>query len=238
MRATRGLNLSPVVDGRTLPAGPFDPVASDFSSNVPLMIGSTETEVTWNVNMKFDPLDDAALHAKVKEAAKLDDAAADRLIGVYKKNRPKASNLDVYLILATDVSNFRTGTDTEAERKAMAAKAPVYKYYFQWYSPVREGKLRSYHTLDIPFVFHNLEVTESMTGNGADRLPLAEKMSAAWAAFARSGNPNTKNLPKWAPFNTDQRATMIFNNECKAVNDPFREERLARIAEKAAQAPA
>ena len=25
MRATRGLNLSPVVDGRTLPAGPFDP---------------------------------------------------------------------------------------------------------------------------------------------------------------------------------------------------------------------
>jgi hypothetical protein len=31
---------------------------------------------------------------------------------------------------------------------------------------------------------------------------------------------------------------MIFNNECKAVNDPYREERLARMAEKAAQAPA
>src|SRR5581483_2501727 len=119
MRGTRGLNLSPVVDGRTLPAGPFDPVASDVSASVPLMIGSTETEVTWNVNMTFDPLDDAALHVKIKQAAKVDDAAADRLISVYKKNRPKASNLDIYLILATDVSNFRTGTDTEAERKSM-----------------------------------------------------------------------------------------------------------------------
>ena len=34
------------------------------------------------------------------------------------------------------------------------------------------------------------------------------------------------------------RATMIFNNECPAVNDLFREERLARLAEKAAQEPA
>ena len=41
MSATRGLNLGPVVDGHTLPTGPYDPVASEFSANVPLMIGST-----------------------------------------------------------------------------------------------------------------------------------------------------------------------------------------------------
>ena len=238
MRATRGLDLSPVMDGRTLPAGPFDPTASEFSSNVPLMIGSTETEITWNVNFKGDEIDDAQLHARVKEAARVDDAAADRLIAVYKKKRPKAGNLDIALILGTDVSNFRTGTDTEAERKAMAAKAPVYKYYFQWYSPVREGKLRSYHTLDIPFVFQNVDIAESMVGKGPERYPLADKMSAAYAAFARTGNPNTKSLPKWAPFTTDRRATMIFNNECRALDDPFREERLARLAENAARAPA
>jgi para-nitrobenzyl esterase len=109
------------------------------------------------------------------------------------------------------VSNFRTGTDTEAERKAMAARAPVYKYYFQWYSPVREGKLRSYHTLDIPFVFQNVDIAESMVGKGPERYALADKMSAAYSAFARTGNPNTKSLPKWAPFTTGQRATMIFN---------------------------
>ncbi|MBV9744940.1 MAG: carboxylesterase/lipase family protein, partial [Acidobacteriia bacterium] len=56
MRAIQGLQLSPVTDGRTLPADPFEPVASPLSAKVPFMISSTETEVTWNNNVNFDPL--------------------------------------------------------------------------------------------------------------------------------------------------------------------------------------
>jgi len=238
MRGTRGLNLSPVVDGRTLPASPFDPVASALSANVPLMISSTETEIAWNAQMKFDPIDDATLHDRVKQSTKLDDASTDQLIAVYRKGRPKANNLDLALIIGTDVSNFRTGTDTEAERKAAAGAAPVYKHYFQWYSPVRGGALRAYHTLDIPFVFENVDIAQSMVGDGGDRYPLADKMSTTFAAFARTGNPNNKTIPKWAPFNTAQRATLIWNNEVQAVNDPFRDERMARISLKASQAAA
>jgi para-nitrobenzyl esterase len=238
MRATRGLNLSPVIDGHTMPAAPFAPVASDLSSAVPLMIGSTETEITWNATMNFDAIDAATLHERVKGYAKVDDAAADRLIAVYRKGWPKADNLTIALIIGTDVSNFRTGTDTEADRKAMAAKAPVYKYYFQWYSPVRGGALRSYHTLDIPFVFQNTAIAESMNGSGKDLQPLSDKMSATYVAFARTGNPNNKMIPKWEPFTTDGRETLIFNNECRFAKDPFKEQRLARIAEKAAGAPA
>jgi para-nitrobenzyl esterase len=238
MRATRGLNLGPVVDGRTLPAGPFDPVASDYSANVPLMIGSTETEVTWSTTINLDAIDDATLHTRVKDALKVSDGAADQVIAAYKKGWPKADNETMFLILSTDVSNFRVGTDTEAERKARAGKAPIYKYYFQWYSPVREGKLRSYHTLDIPFVFQNVDIAVSMNGSGPDRYPLADKMSATFAAFARSGNPNNKLIPKWAPFNLDKRTLMIWNNECRVADDPFREQRLARMAAGAAQAAA
>jgi para-nitrobenzyl esterase len=228
MRGVQGLQLGPVVDGHTLPGGPFDPTAPALTASVPLMIGSTETEVTWNNSVTFDPLDDAALHNRIRQGLRVDDAAADRLIAVYKKGRPQAGNLDLFFIMSTDASNFRTGTDTEADRKAALGKAPVYKYYFQWYSPVREGKLRSYHTLDIPFVFENVDIAQSMVGSGAERFPLAARMSGAWAAFARSGNPNHKGIPKWEPFTESQRATMVFNNECKAVNDPYREERLAR----------
>ena len=67
-----------------------------------------------------------------------------------------------------------------------------------------------------------------MVGTGPERQPLADKMSAAYAAFARMGNPNHKGIPKWEPFDTAKRATMIWNNECRAVNDPYHEERLAR----------
>jgi len=227
--ATAGgsLRLAPVVDGRTIPADPFDPMATEISSNIPLMIGSTETEVTWSTATSYEPLDDKALRGRVKQTLRADDQSADRAIAVYRKNRPQLTNLDLYLILASDASNFRIGTDTEADRKAAQAKAAVYKYYFQWYSPVREGKLRSMHTMDIPFVFQNVNIAKSTIGEGAERQPLADKMSAAWAAFARSGNPNTRGLASWPAYTPARKATMIFNNECKAYENPFGEERAA-----------
>ena len=46
----------------------------------------------------------------------------------------------------------------------------------------------------------------------------------------RTGNPNHKGIPKWTPFTLDRRTTMIWNNECRVADDPFREQRLARIA--------
>ena len=48
--AAGALNFAPVTDGRTLPADPFVPVASPFSADVPLLVGCTETESTWNRN--------------------------------------------------------------------------------------------------------------------------------------------------------------------------------------------
>ena len=102
----------------------------------------------------------------------------------------KASNLDLYLILASDASNFRTGTDTQAERKAAQRRAPVYKYYFQWYSPVRGGQLRAMHTMDIPFVFENYELAAVEVGSGPELKPLGDRMAGAWVAFATDRQPD------------------------------------------------
>ena len=224
-----GFNAAPVVDGKSLPRNVFDPTATDISANVPLLIGSTETEVTWNVNTDYTPpVDDAALRERIRKTLRsADDAQIDGVIAIYRKDRPKASNLDLALILETDASPFRSGTDTQAERKAALGKAPVYVYRFQWYSPVSGGRLRAMHCMDIPFVFENVDISQSVVGDGPDRSALADKMSSAWVAFARNGNPNHKGLAKWDPFTSDRRATMIFNTECRAVNDPYREERLA-----------
>jgi para-nitrobenzyl esterase len=219
--------FAPVVDGKTLTHDPFDPGAPEESATVPLLIGTVEEEVNFFPATPLDPIDDADLHKRVKQAARnADDATVDRLIAIYKKGRPGKSNVEIYQIIASD-AGFSGNVHTEADRKAAQGKAPVYKYYFTWQSPVREGKLRSYHTLEIPFVLENVDEAKSMTGSGQDRYALSDKMSAAWAAFARTGNPNAKGLPRWAAFTADQRATMIFNDECKLVDDPFKEERLA-----------
>jgi para-nitrobenzyl esterase len=201
---------------------------------VPLMLGTTATEVTFFPNASFDPLDAATLRMRVKETLRTDDAQADQVIAVYRKSRPKASNLDLFLVLATDASQFRGGVDTQAERKAAQGKAPAYVYRFEWYSPVREGKLRSFHCLEIPFVFDNVDGCQEMTGSGSDRQPLADKMSKAWVAFARTGNPSHSGIPKWEPFNANQRPTMVFDKDCKFVNDPHGDERKAIATAQAA----
>jgi para-nitrobenzyl esterase len=218
-----GLALAPVVDGGTLPSGPFDPTAPEMSANIPLLIGTTETEVAFFPNQVLDPINDASLHMHVKQTlAKASDAKVDEVIAAYRKGRPGVANTDLYLALASDAT-FRAGVLTEADRKA-AQRAAVYQYYFTWKSPVEDGKLRSFHTLEIPFAFDNVDVATSMTGTGPERQALADKVSGAWVAFARSGNPNHKGLPTWAPFDTTKRATMVFDNECKVVNDPHGEE--------------
>ena len=87
---------------------------------------------------------------------------------------------------------------------------------------MREGKLRTFHTLEIPFVFDNVDACKSMTGSGADRQALAERMSSAWVAFARTGNPNHATLPDvWVPYDNTRRATMIFDDKCVLLNDPY-----------------
>lgn len=229
-----GLAFAPVVDGKSLPTDPFDPTAPALSAGVPMLIGSTATEITFFPFARLEPLDDAMLKTRVKESLKVDDAKADEVIAIYKKAKPK-DNLDLFNRLSTDASQFRLGVETEAERKAAQAGAPVYMYRFEWYSPVREGKMGAYHCLEIPFAFDNVGPATAMTGSGPERQALADKMSAAWVAFARSGNPNHKGLPTWAPFDAKQRATMVFDNECKVVNDPHGEERQALAAIRAAQ---
>jgi len=214
--------FSPVLDGKTLIDGPFDPTAPALSANIPVLIGTTEYEVTFFPTTKYDALNDAALHESFKAALKTDDAGADKAIVAYKKGRPGLTNLDYNLILASD--NFRLPVVTEAERKSMQS-APVFMYHFRWQSPVSGGKLKAFHTLDIPFAMENVDEAKGMTGDGKDRYALQDKMSAAWTSFARSGNPNHKGLPSWPTFDATKRATLILNNECRVVNDPFGEER-------------
>lgn len=225
--ARNSLRLEPVIDGRSLPASPLSS-APQLSANVPLVTGSVETEVTFFPNQQLDPIGDSDLHARVKQITHAADADVDRLIRVYQNARPGISDLDLYLILASD--NFRAETLTQAESKADEHQAPVYMYYFNWRSPVRDGKLKSFHTVEIPFVFDNVDLAESMVGTGRDRYALAEKISDAWVAFARTGIPRQKDLPLWPAFGTSERFTMILNNECKVVRDPYGEERRALMA--------
>jgi para-nitrobenzyl esterase len=227
-----GFVTSPVVDGASLPRDVFNPSATTLSASVPLLIGSTETEVTWSVNTDYtEPADDKALTDRLARTLRIaDEDRVRNLVEHSRQGRPGASRLDLALILETGASQFRTGVDLQAERKSAAAQAPVYMYRFQWYSPVRGGRLRAMHCMDFPFAFDNVVNSQAIVGTGADRQPLADRMSTAWVAFARSGNPDHPGLPRWEPFTAAERATMMLGHECRLARDPYHDERVALAA--------
>ena len=223
-----GFAAGPVVDDASLPHDVFNPEATALSSKIPLLIGSTETEVTWSVGTDYTaPADVESLRARVQKSLRTDTAHAGTILDAARAGRPRASLLDLALIIETDASGFRTGVDLQAERKAARGDAAVYMYRFDWYSPAGGGRLRAMHCMDIPFVFETIDECQSIVGSGGDRRGLADRMSGAWVAFARTGNPSHALLPTWEPFAAASRQTMMFGRECRLANDPYRDERLA-----------
>ena len=100
---------------------------------------------------------------------------------------------------------------TIADRRSALRKGPVYLYYWRWETPVDGGRLKSPHTIEIPFAFDNIKAATRLTGGGAEAMALADKVSDAWIAFARTGNPSTPKLPAWTAYNSADRPTMVFN---------------------------
>jgi para-nitrobenzyl esterase len=180
---------------------------------------------------QFGKYDEATMRQLLIEFPKgifreeIPDDRIEGMIATYRRTRPGATPHDLLIAILSDL--VRMDSIKIAERKIEGGKAPVYMYLFAWESPALNGILKSCHTLDLPFVFSNIESTSGVLGDSNNCLTLANRMSSAWAAFARSGNPNHQGIPSWSSYTTKNRATMIFDTVCRAVNDPYCEERKA-----------
>jgi para-nitrobenzyl esterase len=219
------MGFSPTVDGHAVPRHPFHPTASDVSASVPLMIGSTRTELTSSADTADFSLSEDGLRAKVRA---LVGEASGRVIDVYRGTNLGATSSDLYFLIASD-HRYSAPVMKIAERRAALGQGRVYLYYFRWETPIDGGRLKSPHTIEIPFAFHNVKASP-LTAGSPTAPALADKVSDAWIAFARTGDPNTPGLPPWPAFNAQDRPTMVFNDTSTVVNDPIRAERLAMFA--------
>ena len=200
---------APTVDGSVLPRQPFDPQAPEQSKDIPMLIGTTIHEFsmsTYAPQLRTINQDAAVEYLKSRYGDRTDE-----FLELFENTYPRYEPKD---LIDTDFI-FRPSAIEQAMIKARQGGAPVYTYMFAWESPVLDGILRSTHCMEIPFVFNNADIHASMTGGGKDALELADRMSQAWINFARTGDPNTEDLPQWPVYNCSEGATMFFNNECE-----------------------
>ncbi len=211
-------DFGPVVDGVVLPVHPFDPVATEISPDIPVLVGNVKDEMAiylapqdevWNRVLTEDEM-----RAQVAQVAGND---TDRVIESYRRLYPSASPADRLISTLTD-SNFRIRSLALAERKVAQGRAPIWLYSFDWETPVFGGKLKAYHALDVPFVFNTIDAVGA-TDRGPVAHELARRMSATWATFARTGKPDNAAIPHWPAYSLADRATMIFDRDCRVIND-------------------
>ena len=178
---------SPTVDGKALPTHPWDPAAPALSSGVPLLIGYAHTEETLydRPTPESMALDEAGLKQRVARRLGVDPAP---VIEAFRAANPQATPWDLYILIATD---HPRGTYTRelARRKAAQAGAPAFVYRFDWETPEGGGHMRSPHTIEIPFVFNNIKIAGPLISKMPEAYALADKVSSAWVAFARTGDP-------------------------------------------------
>jgi para-nitrobenzyl esterase len=125
---------------------------------------------------------------------------------------------ELLIAIKTD-AEFRLRSLLVAERQAALGAAPVFMYSFEWETPVHEGRLKSPHALDVPFVFDTLDLTRAH-GDRAEAIALSALMAETWITFARTGRPAHAALPDWPAFDAARRATMVLDAECRLVHDP------------------
>jgi para-nitrobenzyl esterase len=203
--------FGPTPDGETLLQQPFQPGFAEISNDIPIIIGTTFNELqrlAYNRPMTMEQAKETLLPVFGDDT--------DEYIRAFGKAYPGYTPQDLVSIDWL----FRPKTIITADYISRNREAKTYTYMFTWRSPVNKG---SVHGHELKFCFNTLQHSKNELPEPTDEdEKLADLMSSAWSAFAHTGNPNTKGLPKWKPYTAEKGDMMIFDHKCKIRHNPDR----------------
>jgi len=199
--AARGLgsNSWPVVDGYVIPGDQSELYAEGKYNDIPVLIGYNSDEgasfsfgpktpeyYTQSTQMRYGPYAEALLKAYPYTTADGGKQSRD---------------------LMRDAA-FGWQTWNWARLQSRTGKSPAYLYYFDQHPEHPEGDPNfgkgSYHGQDVNFVFQHMDNFERPE---VDQ-PLSIAMGKYWTNFAKTGNPNGKDLPLWPAFSEENPQAM------------------------------
>lgn len=200
---------SPTADGCTLTADPWT-TAPASAQSVPMIIGYCADELSLFAFAELNaPLAWPEVSARLASSFGADAGTFVPIVDAYRQAHPEATPAHIYSRMMTDATFGRDMVNL-ADRKARQTP-PVYLYRMEYITSLAP-QFRAFHTVELP-----------LTGRLVAE-PRAERLSrqiaGAWAAFARTGDPNHAGLPQWRARATAGPDVMQFDEVSVFGHDP------------------
>lgn len=206
--------FQPVIEPLTLPVEPAQAVREGAASGIPLLIGTNLHEG----NLFFR-------EGQAGESFDRSLKSLELLMGIEDLSELTSDYSKTWEGQAEVLTDLFFWASSIAFAEKQLDHAPVWMYRFDWTVNGHPLLEKAIHGAEILYVFNNLPllkqygltVTPEMAG-------VAEAMQRAWTAFAHHGNPSAPGLA-WPQYTPEQRATLLFDQVSRVVDDPDGEKR-------------
>jgi para-nitrobenzyl esterase len=195
LEVPQGTRFGPIRDNWFLPAN------YQAEKQVPVMNGITADDMGVVASMESPP--ESTVSTYEKDARQRYGEMADAFLSLY----PATSD--------SSIPALRRNSGRDRARVSLYLWAteqiktsnPVYTYYFDRAIPWPEHQeFGAFHSGELPYMFNNLHLLDR-PWETIDHT-IADQMSSYWTNFAKSGDPNGPDLPRWKPFSESEAVTM------------------------------
>ncbi|MBQ4089844.1 MAG: carboxylesterase/lipase family protein [Clostridia bacterium] len=209
-----GFSFSPVPDDINLMYNPALNFAPETARDIPVMVGASEDEMAvFMPPQAFDVTWDTLPEKLIQRGIPAD--RVHEYIETYRrtgKSSNDAAHTFMYIVSTEGILGWNA--HLQAQALAKQGGAPVYQYLVRYDAPhpLMPGVDIAWHTADLPLQFRIVPHPELEE--------LSRTYARAWAAFVRTGNPSTAELP-WPAYTTAAPCVMIFDDICHIEHEPL-----------------
>ncbi len=206
-----------VLDGKVLPNNMLDAYKTGSANDVNLITGVVSQDaVLFSFLPKSDnipfymPMTAVSKEDYISIVKKVFGNLADKALEVYPANSFEC--IDKYNQINQDATialqNF------VGKARELKSNKPTYIYKFTHLMPGPESLANGvFHTSDVPYWMNNFSPVKADYWAGID-YKIGDKMSSYLVNFAKTGNPNGPDLPKWDSYNSAEISYL-------EIGDPF-----------------